>query len=218
MSENDRQKAIGKALEILDLDPVFLDTETTGLDDHSQAVEIAVISLDGTVLLDTLVKPTIVVSRGARQVHGIGSDELVDAPEFNQVLPELERVLRGRVIVGYNFHYDWQILNASAYAHGLDLDEIRPAEHYCVMELYAQYWGEWDEYHGNYRWQRLTDAARQQGVSLPEGMAPHRAEADAELTRRVLIAMAMADLPVETDETIVVDVGKENWNKVWDME
>lgn len=169
------------AREILGRNPVFLDSETTGLSDSDQVIEVAVLDTDGSPLLVSLVKPTIPVSPGARSVHGIEDDELANAPGFNEVLPELERMLNGRVVVVYNLEYDWQILTASACAHDLDLSGVQPTERICAMKLYAQFWGEWDSYHDSYRWQRLGEAAAQQGVSLPEGMALHTARADAEL-------------------------------------
>jgi DNA polymerase III epsilon subunit-like protein len=58
---------------------------------------------------------------------------------------------------------------------------------YCAMELYAFYYGDWDNYHGKYRWQRLSKAAMQCGIELQD---THRALADAELTRRIVLHMA----------------------------
>ena len=45
-----------------------MDTETTGLDEQSEIVEISLIDSDGTVLLDTLVKPLERIPAGATEV------------------------------------------------------------------------------------------------------------------------------------------------------
>ena len=37
--------------------PLFLDTETTGLDERDEVVELAVINVRGEVLVGTLIKP-----------------------------------------------------------------------------------------------------------------------------------------------------------------
>ncbi|WP_370656558.1 3'-5' exonuclease, partial [Klebsiella pneumoniae] len=55
---------------------VFLDTETTGLDDHAELVEIAVVNEDGCVLFESFCRPTVPVDPGAQAVHGIGDDVL----------------------------------------------------------------------------------------------------------------------------------------------
>ena len=56
------------------------------------------------------------------------------------------------------------------------------------MNLYAEYYGSWNDYHGSYRWQRLSTALEQCGLELPKDM--HRALPDAEMTRRLLLHMA----------------------------
>ena len=45
------------ATKLLQLNPVFLDTETTGLGRYDEIVEVAVVDLDGSVLINTLVRP-----------------------------------------------------------------------------------------------------------------------------------------------------------------
>lgn len=59
-----------------------MDTETTGLSDDDEIIEIAVISEDGEVLLDTFVKHTsrVEISKGARNIHGIKKRSLKNAP------------------------------------------------------------------------------------------------------------------------------------------
>ncbi|WP_264835543.1 hypothetical protein [Burkholderia cenocepacia] len=47
------------ANERLAVDPLFIDTETNGLDHHAAIVGIAILDRAGTVLIDTLVKPAI---------------------------------------------------------------------------------------------------------------------------------------------------------------
>lgn len=53
---------------------VILDTETTGLDEHDEIVEVAVIDMSGKVLLNTLVNPIQPIPYEATQIHGITND------------------------------------------------------------------------------------------------------------------------------------------------
>ena len=53
--------------ELLAQDLIIFDTETTGLDNKAQMVEIAAISSEETLLLDTLVRTTIPIGQGARR-------------------------------------------------------------------------------------------------------------------------------------------------------
>jgi DNA polymerase-3 subunit epsilon len=181
-----------KALSLLAAHPVFLDTETTGLLDVDEVVEVAVLDTDGTVLLNTLVKPTRLIGEGACQVHGINDADVEDAPTFAEIWPQLIEVLQDRQTVIYNASFDMQKLRQSARAHGLQIaDSISLRNVHCAMEMYASFWGDWDDYHESYRWQSLSDAAAQQGVKIPLDL--HRARGDAELTRQVFLKIAGED-------------------------
>lgn len=60
----------------------------------------------------------------------------------------------------------------------------------CVMRVYAKYVGEWNEFHGDYKWQRL-----------PRG--GHRALDDCQATLRMLREMASAPLSTESTLSVV---------------
>lgn len=178
-----------EALALLAQRPVFLDTETTGLLDVDEVVEVAVLDTDGTVLLHTLVKPTRAIGEGSRQVHGISDEDVAEAPTFAEIWPQLVEALQDRQIVIYNSGFDMQKLRQSARANGFGIgDQISPQNVHCAMEMYAHFWGDWDSYHESYRWQSLGNAAAQQGVKIPHDL--HRARGDAELTRQVFLKMA----------------------------
>jgi DNA polymerase-3 subunit epsilon len=153
---SDRAEAVEEARKILASDPAgwcMLDTETTGLDWTAQVVQIGVLAPDGTVLLDTLVRPTCEVTEGARAVHGISDEALRNAPSFYAVYPELMRVVRRKKVIAYNAAFDRDIL-----AHCCDLYDLSdlPVQRWwCAMLWYAPYAGEWSERHGDYKWQPL---------------------------------------------------------------
>ena len=198
----DRAKAIERAQLYVSQDTLFLDTETTGLSGMDEICEIAVINLAGEALINMLVKPTRPIAEATSQIHGITNEMVANAPTFGDLLPRLEQVLRGRHVLVYNVEFDQEKLERSTVANGCEFvmpnnpawwwsvqvePEIMGFWH-CAMELYAQFYGDWNDYHQSYRWQRLSNAALQCGVDLPLGT--HRALADAELTRRIVLHMA----------------------------
>jgi len=63
-------------------DLVFLDTETTGLGDNAQAIEIAIVDADGAVIFESYCRPTVPVEPGAQAIHNIGAEKLEDAPSW----------------------------------------------------------------------------------------------------------------------------------------
>jgi DNA polymerase-3 subunit epsilon len=206
----DRAKAIERAQLFLNRDSLFLDTKTTGLSDMDEICEIAIIDARGDVLINSLVKPTKPIDPNTSAIHGITNEMVAHVPTFRDLLPQLEQVLRGREVVVYNSAFDEGKIYSSARANGMDMNQVTgvlglvfadpsPVEGaepeyrsrwHCAMELYAMFYGDWNDYHQSYRWQRLTNAALQCGIELPLGT--HRALNDAELTRRIMMHVADA--------------------------
>lgn len=188
--DEDRQATVRRwARQWLNRDPLFLDTETTGLENHAEICEIAVIDTDGTSLVDTLVRPTGSIPAGAQRVHGIGDDDVRDAPTFAELAPTLREILDGREVVIYNADYDTRLLTQSAQALQLPQQAwTRPPTFRCAMRLYAEYHGHWNPSKRSYAWHKQHAAARALGLALPDDL--HRARADAELCRRIVHKLA----------------------------
>ncbi len=65
---------------------VLLDTETTGLGDQAEVVQIGVINGAGKVLVDNrLVKPTLPIDPGAEAIHHISNAMVVDGYSHNRL-------------------------------------------------------------------------------------------------------------------------------------
>lgn len=147
------------ALDLLKKNPndwVILDAETTGLGSYDEVVQVAMIDGAGNVLMDNvLVKPTVHIPIDARRVHGITDEMVQDAPRFTQVWGEIYRHMDGKVLVIYNADFDTRILRQSAKATGDDELLFSFKRLTCAMNAYSEYVGEWNDYHGNFRWQRL---------------------------------------------------------------
>ena len=182
-----RTTVIAHAQQILADQPIFLDTETTGLDQRAEIVEIALIAHDGTVLLDSLVKPTRRISYDATRVHNISNEMVADAPTWAELWPQVQALLSGRRVGIYNAEFDLRMIQQSHAAHKI-ADGSAGSRAFCIMKLYAEFYGERSGQRGN-KWQSLEKAARQCGIALPNS---HRAGADALLARAVLEYMAGA--------------------------
>lgn len=130
---------------------MILDTETTGLE-SAEAIEIAIIGMDGTVLLNQRIRPKGAISDGAYQVHQISMEMLADCPTWDQVYWPVRELLEGKQVIVYNAAFDSGILDYSGYLYQLPQLEVN---WHCAMETYAKYYGEWSRYHGSFKWQRL---------------------------------------------------------------
>lgn len=189
---SDRVRAIRTARDIIRRRPLILDTETTGLHERAEIVEVAVINWDGAVLLDTLVQPDDPIPAAATAVHGITDEMVRGAPRFDVVWQaQLRGIVEGAVayytqpLCIYNADYDLRLIRQSLRRYGIRPAFLKPP--ICLMELYAQFAGELSAYFGGYRWHKLESAASLCGVSVD---GAHRALTDCRMALSVLKSIA----------------------------
>jgi len=184
-----------RAKEYMERKPLFLDTETTGLGPTDQVVEIAVLDVEGAVVLHSLVKPTVPIPAEATAIHGIRDEDVAEAPTFADIADTLYSLLNGANVVIYNADYDARMLKQSGAAHGLEGTGPK-ATTICAMRLYAEYRGEPGQFGSGFKWWKLEEAAKQCGIDFGKWQA-HRALDDADITRALMVHMATHPLPVD---------------------
>jgi DNA polymerase-3 subunit epsilon len=185
-TQDARKKAVEEAARIVALDPIYLDSETTGLENWDEIIEIGVVDSSGQVLLETLIKPQGSIPADATRIHGISDRDVITAPTWRQIWPQLERILDGRHLAIYNAEYDLRMMRQSHARYGFSWTEESVNSH-CIMQLYARYRGQWNPVRRSYRWHSLNAAGKQCGIQLSN---THRAVDDTLLARAVLLHMA----------------------------
>lgn len=175
----------------LETNALILDTETTGLGDDAEVVELTAIDCAGAVLLDTLVRPSGPVPAEAAAIHGITDAMLAEAPNWSAIHARFCDLIDGRQVVIYNREFDVRVIGQTARRYGLPAPRcFDQASVHCAMLAYAEFRGEWSEEKGRYRWQKLSAAAQQQGVKVENA---HRALGDCLMTLGVVRAMASTE-------------------------
>lgn len=187
------REAISRQARVwLETNALILDTETTGLGDDAEVVELTVIDCAGAVLLDTLVRPSGPVPAEAAAIHGITDAMLAEAPTWSAIHARFCDLIDGRQVVIYNREFDVRVIGQTARRYGLPAPQgfdlvLDPGRIHCAMQAYAGFHGEWSAEKGQYRWQKLSAAAAQQGVTVTNA---HRALGDCLMTLGVVRAMA----------------------------
>jgi DNA polymerase III subunit epsilon len=158
---------------------LVLDTESTGLHETAEVIELALIALDGAVLLQTLVQCEDSISPEAERIHGINKTMLTDAPTFPEVWEQLASYLDREIII-YNAGYDIQLLKETAARYSIQFPKIHT---HCLMMQYTDY-----IYSGNKR----GDYPKLEVASAHFQISPgnHRALADANAARQVVLRLA----------------------------
>ncbi len=151
----DRERAIKWARYML-ANPagwVILDTETTGLDHDAEIIQVAIVSPNGAVQLDSYCKPVGPIPADATYIHGITDEMVKDAPDFPTVYEKIAALLNGKKTVIYNAEFDRSMLRQTCRRHGIEI--LSSTEWLCAMERYAEFYGEWSDYWHSYKWQPL---------------------------------------------------------------
>ena len=167
---------------------VFLDTETTGLGQGAEVVDLAVVGLNGNVLADQLVRPLRAIPADAIFIHGISNRDVAESPVWRDVGREVRILLHQRPIVAYNAPFDRSMVEQCNLEAGL---EAVQASWYCAMRAFTAFRRDCPDGPRNRGWHSLTTAARTIGYPPPS----HRALADALACRAVVLTMAEA--PIE---------------------
>ncbi len=162
---------------------LFVDTETTGLGDTDEVIDIAIVDTTGAALFESLVRPSRPIPLDAMRVHGINDAMVAHAPTWDVVYPQVAQLLAGRVIVVYNADFDRRLINQMNTRHGF-LPFGGGWE--CAMKRYGEWVGDWNARYGNYRWHRLDGALQAFGHPT----ASHRALDDARSCHLVVRGMA----------------------------
>ncbi len=156
---------------------VVLDSETTGLGNPIDFVEVGVVSGQGEPLFDSLIEPSCPVDPRASRVHGHTAESLAGERRFLEVYPDLLDVLWAKRVVVYNASYDRRVWDAAVGRLGARAalaGDLAPWE--CAMRVFATYVGERSK-RGGYKNQKL-----------PGG--DHTAIGDARATLRLIERMA----------------------------
>ena len=90
-----RLRAITIAQRVIENKPLYLDTETTGLGQRDEIVEIAILDPPGKMVIDTLVRPSKPIPQDAVAIHGITNAMVSVAPTWNSIWPEVATVKNG---------------------------------------------------------------------------------------------------------------------------
>ena len=174
----------------IDLPMVVIDFETTGTDpENDRILEIGLVGIDhGRVSFreGLLINPTIPVPEESRAIHGITDEELHGAPTFDEALPQVVKLLEGRLPVAYNAQFDRSFLhNETARVRGRLPEPIPPAIRSEIVWVDPLVWAR--EILKDQKSRKLSDVAAHFGIGLERA---HRAAGDAEATGHVLLALS----------------------------
>lgn len=129
-------------------DFVVLDSETTGLGDLDQVIELSIIGSREEIKINQRFLPNVRISAEASAVHGIKKESLAGAPEFPDKFENIKSILtkKGTRVVIYNSDFDLRILSQTCKAFGLPTEWLCEVNAICAMQLAASAYGATNQY------------------------------------------------------------------------
>jgi DNA polymerase III subunit epsilon len=186
MNTTHRRSVTQEARALIETNPVYLDTETTGLHPSAEVIEIGIIDDQANILFEQRIRPRGKIDPAAGAIHGITLEMLADAPNWEMVWPQAEAVLLNRSIGVYNVEFDLRLIKQSLGRTWLKWT-LPDGNFFDIMKLYARFYGDWDPFRKSFRYQSLEMAGRQCQIHLHN---THGAVDDCLLTRALLHHMA----------------------------
>lgn len=152
--------------------PIVIDTETTGLEDDDELLQVSIIDIDGCTLYNSYIRPYHhEIWPEAQQINNISPQTVEKAPYLHEVALDIGKiVVNSPMIIGYNTDFDLGFLSHCG--------AIRPnnqAEYFDVMYAYAE------NYTDDGRWRKLKECADYFGYDWSTG-GPHDSLEDARAT------------------------------------
>ena len=180
-----RRQAIQWAQNLLARNFYVLDTETTGLGERDEIIQIGIVDAGGNAVLDQLIRPSIPIPPGAARVHGITDDDVINSPIFSSLYIKLSSLLAGETVIAYNMDFDWRMLQQTVARYRLP--DIRIGKRDCAMKQYAKFKGRRSGQGRGYVWHKLTSALAQESIAVGDA---HNALGDALMTLELVRKMA----------------------------
>jgi DNA polymerase-3 subunit epsilon len=148
-----------------------------------------VIDITGAVVLDLLIKPRRAIPADATRIHGITNTMVSNWPTWVHVQKSIMDALQWHNIVIYNADYDLRVIHQTDKGWAVQDSLLSIQSAYCAMLNYAAFVGEWNEYRGSFRWQKLSGG-------------DHSALGDCRATLDLIKRMAAAKMSYESDTVI----------------
>ena len=147
------------------------DCETTGTTPGlDEIVSLAAVRLDAdgveTARFARLVRPSRPIPAEATAVHGIGDEDVVSAPPFDEIAREVYELLDGAVFVAHNAPFDLAMLKHAFALTGIDYNPVGVA---CTLDAFRLL----EPLAGDHRLQSICD---RRGIAFEDA---HEALSDA---------------------------------------
>lgn len=110
------------------MDFVAIDFET-GTHDKNSAISVGLVKFEGSEKTDsyyTLIKPPVLyIDPFNTSIHHLTLEDVIDAPTFDQVFPQIKKFCGNLPFVAHNAGFDMNVLKASLMHYGIQVPHYK---------------------------------------------------------------------------------------------
>lgn len=118
---------------------VILDTETTGIENDDEIIQLSLISLDGDVLYNGYFKPEKKSHWGAVKKHKLTDKFLADKPLWKDEWNKIANILKNKNVLIHNAIFDQRLIEQTCDRYGINIDF--KIDSYCTMVYCKEKYG-----------------------------------------------------------------------------
>ena len=101
---------------------VILDTETTGVEDDDEIIQLTCLDIAGNVLYDGYFSPLKTSHWRAAKKHKLSKYFLAKQPKWEDEWPKIASLLQGKTILVHNSDFDQRLIQQTCQRYGLEPD------------------------------------------------------------------------------------------------
>ena len=138
---------------------IIIDTETTGIGEDDEILQLSIIDENENTLYNEYFKPRYKTSwPRAEAVNHISPEMVSDKPSIYEKQNEIQKIMSEvSTVIGYNIEFDLKMLRRA----GIYLNPF--ADKIDVMKHFADYYGDYDIRHKRYKYKSLQVCAETLG-------------------------------------------------------
>lgn len=163
---------------------IVFDTETTGFyaNGDDDILQLSIVDGNGKALFNEYFKPKSKEAwPEAEAVNGISPNMVKDAPYIESKADQLRKIFENAdLVVAYNLPFDENFINKN----GIFIRDDQLT--FDVMREFAPVAGEWNDYYGNWKWQKLVNCTEHYGFDFKAHDSLEDAKATAYCFNRML--------------------------------
>jgi len=160
----DKDLAIWRFENILNEDTLLLGLAITGEGKLDEIIEVCLVDLDGNILMEQLIRPTVTVSEQAHKINGISFNDLVDEPSYLSIYTELLELVEGKMVCIYNADLGARIVRQTSQKYNLESPLNYTKDIFCIMENYSEIKDEYDKDWNRKKYKSILEAAREESI------------------------------------------------------